>query len=207
MRSKNKKFVSRIEIKRREEIIACAITSISRDGYAAVTLADIARHTGLTKGALIYYYKSKEALIEAVIRHIYAAGAAFMIPYIKAEKTVAGQVRAYIVSNIHFMHENRQHIIAFISIITNISSAQHERLEFVTQSNKNTLFMLANLLKNGQQQHEFNDFDAMDMALAIRGVIDGAALQITLDPHVDMMNYAKNTADMFITKIMKEKHE
>lgn len=203
MRSKNEKPLSRIEIKRREEIIACAITSISRNGYAAVTLADIARQTGLTKGTLIYYFKTKEMLIEAVIRHIYAAGAAFMLPYIKAEKTVAGQVRAYIVSNIHFMHEHREHIIAFISIITNISSAQHERLELVTQSNKNTLLALANLLKNGQQQDEFGDFAPMDMALAIRGVIDGAALQITLDPMVDMMAYAKNTADMFVTKIIK----
>jgi len=182
----------------------CAVELVCRDGYAAVTLADIAQSTGLTKGAVLYYYKTKEALIEAAMQYVYTAGARYMSPRIDAEPTMRGKLRAYITSNIMFMHDYRSYIVAFISVITNISSSQHERMVLVTESNKNTLHMLTLLLKSGQANKEFGAFDPAEMALTIRGVIDGAALQTVLDAKVDLRTYADTMAELFLNKLQKE---
>lgn len=64
----------------REEIIDAARRIMLRDGIAATTLDAIAKEVGLTKGALYYYYPSKDALFfeimfEAISRQAHALNA------------------------------------------------------------------------------------------------------------------------------------
>jgi AcrR family transcriptional regulator len=52
---------------RRRSIIACARTFLGQRPYEAITLSDIARRVGLTKGALYLYFPSREALFLEVL--------------------------------------------------------------------------------------------------------------------------------------------
>ena len=48
------------------EILAAALEMFVERGYAATTLADVARRAGVSKGTLYLYYKNKESLFRAV---------------------------------------------------------------------------------------------------------------------------------------------
>ena len=52
------------------EILTAALETFVERGYAATTLADVARRAGVSKGTLYLYYRNKESLFQAV-----AAGA------------------------------------------------------------------------------------------------------------------------------------
>ncbi len=57
---------------RRAQIIDAAITLWSERGYEAVGIRELARHLGVSKGAMYHYFESKEALFEAVCAHLMA---------------------------------------------------------------------------------------------------------------------------------------
>jgi AcrR family transcriptional regulator len=50
------------------EIVAAALDVFVERGFAATTLADVARRAGVTKGTVYLYFESKEALFKAVVR-------------------------------------------------------------------------------------------------------------------------------------------
>lgn len=53
---------------RRQQILESAIRCISRWGYHQTTMDDIASEAGLSKGALYWYFKSKEDLLSDICR-------------------------------------------------------------------------------------------------------------------------------------------
>jgi len=53
---------------RREEILRAAFDVLSRDGYAHASLAQIGRATGLDSAHIVYYFASREALLQEVLR-------------------------------------------------------------------------------------------------------------------------------------------
>jgi AcrR family transcriptional regulator len=53
--------------KRRHELIEEAIRRFGRDGYAGTSLDDIARAVGIRKQTLLYYFPTKDALLEVCL--------------------------------------------------------------------------------------------------------------------------------------------
>ena len=53
---------------RLQAIVAAAVTTFSRQGYAATQMADIARAAAVSVGTLYLYAASKEALFDAALR-------------------------------------------------------------------------------------------------------------------------------------------
>lgn len=53
---------------RREQILKSAIRCISRQGYHQTTMDDIASEAGLSKGALYWYFKSKDDVMAALCK-------------------------------------------------------------------------------------------------------------------------------------------
>jgi AcrR family transcriptional regulator len=53
---------------RPDEILAAALASFAKRGFAATRLEDVAARAGISKGTLYLYFKGKEELFEAVVR-------------------------------------------------------------------------------------------------------------------------------------------
>ncbi len=58
-------------VQTRERILDAAAESFARDGYAGVTLLDIAERAGMTKGAVYFHFKNKESLAVAIADSFY----------------------------------------------------------------------------------------------------------------------------------------
>jgi AcrR family transcriptional regulator len=62
----------------RARILDCALRLFVEVGYAEATNARIAEEAGLTRGAMLYHFPTREALVEAAAEHIQAERAALM---------------------------------------------------------------------------------------------------------------------------------
>lgn len=56
----------------REVILQAAARVVERSGVTAVTLESVAAEAGLTKGGLMYHFKTREALLAAIHTHLAA---------------------------------------------------------------------------------------------------------------------------------------
>ena len=50
----------------RQQIIHAAFALIRREGVARLTIEAVAQEAGLSKGGVLYHFRSKEALIQAM---------------------------------------------------------------------------------------------------------------------------------------------
>ncbi len=63
--------IPELEAIRRNQILTAAIKIIGTSGYAQVTMSDIAREAGLSKGGLAHYFSSKEELFKEAFKAYY----------------------------------------------------------------------------------------------------------------------------------------
>lgn len=65
-------------LRTRTRILDCAMRLFAEIGYAAATNARIAEEVGLTRGAMLYHFPTREALVEAAVAHIHTARLALL---------------------------------------------------------------------------------------------------------------------------------
>ena len=185
------------ETARRAQILAAAIDTIAALGYGQASLARIAETAGTSKGVIIYHFGSKDELMRGLVAEVVARGVAYMEPRIDAESTGGGKLRAYIESNLAFMRENRNHMVAIVEIVLNARAADGSRLyDFSIQDAGVTA--LEQLLAYFQGTGEFRaGFDPHVMAMAIRAAINAVPAQLARDPALDVGHHARELADLF----------
>jgi len=185
------------ETARRAQILAAAIDTIAALGYGQASLARIAETAGTSKGVIVYHFGGKDELIRELVAEVVARGVAYMEPRIEAEPTGAGKLRAYIESNLAFMRENRNHMVAIVEIVLNARAADGSRLyDFAVQDEG--VAALQGLLAHFQGTGEFRaGFDPHVMAMAIRAAINAVPAQLARDPALDVGHHARELADLF----------
>jgi AcrR family transcriptional regulator len=185
------------ETARRAQIVAAAIDTIAELGYGQASLARIAETAGTSKGVIIYHFGGKDELMRELVAEVVARGVAYMEPQIDAEPTGAGKLRAYIESNLAFMGENRNHMVAIFEIALNARAADGSRLYDVSVQDAGVA-ALEQLLAYFQGTGEFRaGFDPHVMAMAIRAAINAVPAQLARDPALDVAHHAREIADMF----------
>jgi AcrR family transcriptional regulator len=69
---------------------------ILRDGVASLTINAVAREAGLSKGGMLYHFRSKDALIAAMVERFMARLDAEIVEHLKGDHDAPGEwVRAY----------------------------------------------------------------------------------------------------------------
>src|SRR5215469_13828541 len=185
------------ETARRAQIIAAAIDTIAELGYGQASLARIAETAGTSKGVIIYHFGGKDELMRELVAEVVAGGVAYMEPRIDAEPTGAGKLRAYIESNLAFMRENRNQLVAIFEIALNARAADGSRLYDLSVQDEGVA-ALQQLLAYFQGTGEFRaGFDPHVMAMAIRAAINAVPAQLARDSPLDIGHHAHELADLF----------
>jgi len=117
--SDGQKRPSFIEAARRAQLIECAIETIATLGYVQASLAQIAKRAGISKSVIMYYFNSKETLIEQVVREIYADAARFIGPRLAVQPTARLRLQAYIQAYVEYISTHLMQMMAIMEIAIN----------------------------------------------------------------------------------------
>jgi TetR/AcrR family fatty acid metabolism transcriptional regulator len=186
-----------IEKARRAQIVECAIEAIAELGYANASLAEIARRAGVSKGVISYHFEGRRELVEEVVKSVLAKATDVMRPRIIAERSVAGMLRAYLMTNLEFLGSHHNHIRALLNIAAGARTDDAYSSFGFAQVSDQAVRALERLLRRGQERGEFREFSIRAMAFVIRNAIDGLASQLAVDPKLDLKAYASELATTF----------
>ena len=189
MRSDNEtgKSLTRTQRARREDILNAAIAVLDQEGVTAASVDRIAKEAGTSKGTVLYHFKTKEAVYQAVVEALFREGGAYMTERIMAQPTRRAMLREYLASNLRFIAANKKHVNAVHKIQEGYGTADHP----------DAAAPLTQLLTSGQAAGEFGAFDAGVMALAIRAVVDGASYTFTAHPELDTEHGIREVVQIF----------
>jgi TetR/AcrR family transcriptional regulator, fatty acid metabolism regulator protein len=184
-----------IETARRAQIVAAAIDTIADAGYAGASFARIAERLGISRGLISYHFAGKDDLIKQVIHQAAEEAKAYIRPRILAESTGPAMLRAYITSNLAFMGDHRNNVIAMTEIAR---SAEGRRIFYSDTDVVDAVRALEHLLSGFQAAGQFRaGFDPHVMAIAVRAAIEAASPRLALNAEFDINNYASEIATTF----------
>jgi AcrR family transcriptional regulator len=184
-----------IETARRAQIVTATIDTIAAAGYAGASFARIAERARISRGLISYHFADKDDLMKEVVHQAAEEAKAYIRPRILAESTGPAVIRAYIGSNLAFMRDHRNNVIAMIEIAR---SAEGQRIFYRDADVVDAVSALEFLLSTFQAAGQFRaGFDPHVMAIAVRAAIEAASSRLALGAEFDIDNYASEITTTF----------
>jgi TetR/AcrR family transcriptional repressor of bet genes len=119
-----------IEKIRRRDLIDAAFQTFLEHGLGGMTVARIGRRAGMSHGIVNYYFKSKDHLLSAVIRHAFQQILQHSLVQLRAARTPRQRVSAVIHGNFPAELFNQETAAAWISFFAEVpTNPEFERLQ------------------------------------------------------------------------------
>ena len=192
----------------RKHLLAAAIDCFARFGYQGTSIDRIARHAGVTKGALYYHFRDKEELLyEAVSGRVGEFEQHVLAEVGPANDTLASLRRVIDACFFHATVSNHRRFIITLMIEaldTNPQlSAKFQRIL------RRMRFFLADVVRRGQDGGRVRrDVDPEQTAALIAGTIMGAEIQHYQDPQeVDLRRVLDTLVVQLGDWLMPRTHE
>ncbi|WP_339274018.1 TetR/AcrR family transcriptional regulator [Paenibacillus sp. FSL W8-0426] len=195
------------QTKRKEQIMKVAIETIAALGYSKASVGEISKRAGISKGVFTYHFASKDDLMDQIVREVYEAGFRFMQPKVEGQTSPIGMLTAYIESNLAFIKENCDYIVALAEVVMNARTPEG-KLRFAGSTDDSILEPLIEIFKWGEETGEFRTFTeraARVTASAIRSAIDSVATQLVAQPNLDIPGFSEELVSLFLAAVCKPK--
>ena len=107
-------------------IMQAAQQIVVRDGVNALTIDAVARESGVSKGGVLYHFKTKEALIQGMVDSLCSEYEAILLNHRETEGDVPGSwARAYIKSNLDPANASQENFSVGAAILAAVAN-NHE---------------------------------------------------------------------------------
>jgi AcrR family transcriptional regulator len=187
------------QLKRRDQLVDCAIAAIAELGFPRTSVAEVARRAGVSKGVVTYHFAAKDDLISAVIAYVIDSMAEYLQPRLYAaepgkfpEKFVA----PYITTWIDYYRTHARDVIALVRIYNSFrDESGRPNPAFDVRAGEVTI--VEQVLKRGQAKGLLGTFSARVMAASIKAVLDDVLIQFADDPDLDLEAYGTELVALF----------
>lgn len=157
---------------RREQIVAAGLELFVRRGYAATRISDIAEAASMSTGLLFHYFESKQSLYEELIQAALGRAAAATEPTPSADPLGYFERLAATVIDALRMSASAAQMFVLVSRADADAVLGHDLIANATRS---TLRRTADVVRLGQQAGVIRGGDALALATAFWGALQGIA--------------------------------
>lgn len=165
---------------RRQQIVEAATELFSSLGYRGTGLAVIAAEVGVTQAGLLHHFGSKEALLEAVIRHRSEQDAP-LIAEIIGDGGLGMLDRLYLLAEHNVKRAGLSQL--FTVLVAENLLPEHPAHDFFVQRYRDLRQGIYEALRAGQRRGEIlKKADLRDASLRLMAGMDGLQTQWLLDP-------------------------
>lgn len=168
---------------RKNQILEAAIAVFSRLGFQQARMDDIAGQAGLSKGALYLYYKSKDAVIAALLKYFFAQELKHLQALVASD--FQGNVSEQLLRLTHDLTSAMQWMARLMPIAFEfyaIAGRDKDVRQFLQEYFVTYRGALARLIERGIEHGEFRPVDAESTAVTFTALFEGLALLYFVSP-------------------------
>lgn len=160
---------------RRAQIIEAAMKVFSREGFHKARMEDIAEEAELSKGALYWYFKSKDKIISAILSGLFERELSSVAAYAVQGDTARGTLEKMG----ELISDDFISMKPFISIIYEFwaMSMRNKAIgDVIREMMWRYVEVFIPIFEHGVENGEFRQLDARDTAMAFGALIEGSIL-------------------------------
>jgi AcrR family transcriptional regulator len=183
---------------RRRQIIEAAVETLDEIGFVNASLAQIAKRAGISTALISYHFKDKQDLMDHTLMVLIERATSYVMERTNAQTTAREKLHAYIEASLAYQGTHPKHNTALIEIVFNARTAENIPYYKLSDEEEEPLtFELQQILRDGQANGEFREFNVQVMAIAIRGAIGEYLVNPNISPDVDLELHSAELATIF----------
>ena len=164
------------ETERRLSLLKAAFREVSEKGFSEVTLDDIARRAGVSKGITLYYFDSKEELFRELFGWLIDSIHARMREAVAQEADPVAKVRALVALIFPSPSKNRAFFRAFVDFC-GLAARRESFREVNERFYAGCREIDGSIVEEGMRQGVFLVRDRQDAGSTMRAIFDGLMMQ------------------------------
>ncbi len=189
---------------RRNQIITAAIAVFTRLGFHEARIDDIAQEAELSKGALYWYFKSKDDIIAAIMERFIDREMVELEDVLKLQAPVSeklARLNGMMVSEMQSMLDLMPILYEFYAAATRRNDVRKALILFFHPMQQ----LLSKIIQQGIDSGEFRRVDAEIVAVDLIALYEGLLLLAVLDPKmVDLEKMGVHGANLMIEGLRKQ---
>lgn len=168
---------------RKSQILEAATAVFARLGFQQSRMEDIANQAGLSKGALYLYYKSKDAVIGALLRYFFTQEFKRLQSVVETERQEPVSEQIMLLTR-QFTDAMKwmERLMPIAFEFYALAGRDKETRQFLQGYFKDFRAALARLIQRGIERGEFRAVDAEACAITLTALYEGMALLYFVDP-------------------------
>jgi AcrR family transcriptional regulator len=196
-----------VRTERRSQILEAATKVFSRLGFKKARMDDIVEESGLSKGTLYWYFKSKDEIIEGIISSFIAIEMEKLRQLQEAEGSVADRLTAFtefVIADFERLTPLLPLFLEFLGLI-----ARHKSIQILfTRYLHDFLSVLTPIIQEGVDTGEFRQLNAEEAAIAMGGILEGIMVLRIYDPEkIDIVQHTRTSFDIFLQGLLAKEVE
>jgi AcrR family transcriptional regulator len=160
--------VEKAPLSRRDELLDLAATMFAERGLRATTVRDIADSAGILSGSLYHHFKSKEQMVEEVLRDFLDWLFARYQEIVETEPDPLARVKGLFMTSFVAIEDRHAQVVIYQDEAKRLSSLA--QFDFVDERNREQRRMWVDVLKQGVAQGCFRP--DLDVDLVYRFIRD-----------------------------------
>ncbi len=191
------------QLKRRDQLVACAIDATFELGFQRSSVAEIARRAGVSKGVVTYHFPAKEELIRAVVADVLTSMVEFLEPRMRAAQPRLFPERylaAYLTAWVEYLRTHPRPVIALVRLYNSVRDEAGEpapAVRAMLDARATDVALLTEVLALGQARRTLGAFSAPVVAATVKAALDDLMLQFAADPGLDLEAYGRALVALF----------
>ncbi len=168
---------------RRNQILDAAMPVFARLGFEHARMDDIVEASGLSKGALYWYFKSKEEIITGILRRLFTTDIEQLRDLLESEGTVSERLlllTRFRVAGLKRLADLLPILVEFYAVMVR----QNWVREFIGQYFGSFRELLVDLIQQGIDRGEFRPVSTFETAVTLSAIYEGLTIHWLINPKV-----------------------
>jgi AcrR family transcriptional regulator len=190
---------------RRVQIIEAATTAFAKTGYSKTRMDDIAKESGLSKGALYLYFQSKDDIFRGILDTFFLREFK-LIAELTDDASIPPRAKLRQLTEVILADLEKMKFAMPIFFEFWAMSFRRKAVRGIFQAYmENYIALTEPLIEQGIASGDFREGDAYDIAMAYGSLIEGSMVLWSYDPdNVDLRELLSKNAEIFLEGL--EKH-
>ena len=183
---------------RKTQILAAATKVFTERGFADARMDDIVTEAGLSKGALYWYFDSKDAIIISILDQIFDYETGHVRELLEREDSAKLKLEVFIETMVKDLEKMKPLMPIFFDFWS-LSVRKKTINQAIKKYYQRFLDLIEPIIEDGIEQGEFRPVDVKETAVAIGAMYEGTILFYVYFPDfIDFENQFRSNLELLL---------